>query len=128
VYKKYGSFKGRSSEKTWITRVAVNVCKDLLRSSWIKRVFLAEDIRTESIYHDIGDKLVEMEDSKILFSEVIQLSPSQKDVIILYYYQGFDTIEISKTLGVPESTVRTRLFRAREALKKRINGRIEYHD
>lgn len=40
IYRKYDSFKGNSSEKTWIISITINVCKDLLRSSWLKRVFL----------------------------------------------------------------------------------------
>lgn len=127
VYKNFENFKGMSSEKTWIIRITVNVCKDLLRSSWIKRVFPSENIKAELTHTDIGDKLAEFEDRKILFDEILKLSASHKDVIILHYYQQFDTIEIGKILGIPESTVRTRLFRARQALRKRLNGRIEFY-
>lgn len=128
VYKKYENFKGMSSEKTWIIRITVNVCKDFLRSSWIKRVFPSDNVRQENTYFEVEDKLVHKEESIFLFNEVMQLPPSYKDVIILHYYQGFNTIEIGKILGIKDSTVRTRLFRAREALRKRINGRIEYCD
>lgn len=128
VYKNYGSFKGKSSEKTWIIRITVNVCKDLLKSSWIKRVLPTGDIDIKNTFNDVEDKLDYMEDSRVLLHEVMQLSRLLKDVVILHYYQGFDTIEVSKILGIHEGTVRTRLFRARETLKRRINGRIEYCD
>jgi RNA polymerase sigma-70 factor (ECF subfamily) len=49
-----------------------------------------------------------------------------KDVVILYYYQEFKTVEISKILGIAEGTVRSRLHRAREILKNKLSGRVDY--
>jgi RNA polymerase sigma-70 factor (ECF subfamily) len=56
----------------------------------------------------------------------MNLSIEYKEVIILYYYQQFNTKEISEMLKLPEGTIRTRLFRARELLRKNVSGRIEY--
>lgn len=38
VYEKYETFENRSSEKTWITRIAINRCKNCMRTHWFKRV------------------------------------------------------------------------------------------
>lgn len=66
--------------------------------------------------------------SKILYEEndvihaVMQLPLIYKDVIILYYYQGFTTVEIARELNTPESTIRVRMKRAREELRKILEG------
>lgn len=133
VFKKYDTFKGNSSEKTWIMKIAVNVCKDYFKSFWIKRVFLnsdreedretyAEEYKDESL----EDGIIKSMESKELLKEVMNLPIKYKEVIILYYYQQFSSKEISEMLKLPEGTIRTRLFRARELLKKNVTGRIEY--
>lgn len=38
VYRSLGAFRGDASEKTYLTRIAVNTCKDMLRSAWLRRV------------------------------------------------------------------------------------------
>lgn len=127
VYKKYSSFKGESSEKTWIISITINVCKDLLRNSWFKRVFVTDKVINEDKYEkDTDETVIKLVENKILFDAVITLQPNLKDVVLLYYYQEFSTKEISKVLGVAEGTVRSRLHRAREILKNKLDGRIDY--
>lgn len=125
TYKKYDSFKGKSSEKTWIISITINVCKDILRSSWLKRVFVTDNILPEKHEEDTDKAAIQLVENKILFEEVMSLQPVLKDVVILYYYQEFDSKEISKILGIAEGTVRSRLHRAREILKNKLKGRID---
>ncbi|QOR34877.1 sigma-70 family RNA polymerase sigma factor [Clostridium sp. 'deep sea'] len=110
VYKNYSSFKGNSSEKTWIMRIAINVCKNYLRSSWWKRK--NEEVSLESI-----TATENMEENDDLVLEIMKLSYKYKEVILLYYYQELKIREIAKVLNIPESTVSIRLKRAREKLK-----------
>ena len=133
VFKKYDTFKGNSSEKTWIMKIAVNVCKDYFKSFWIKRVFLNSDREEDretynEEYKDesLEDGIIKSIESRELLNEVMNLPIKYKEVIILYYYQQFSSKEISEMLKLPEGTIRTRLFRARELLKKNVTGRIEY--
>lgn len=125
VFNKLESFKGESSEKTWIIRITINVCKDMLRGSWFKRVLLTDKLKDKKIIIGIENRIIKIEENKILFEEVISLSQRFKEVIILYYYQDCNTTEISKILNVAEGTVRSRLHRAREILKTRLGGRID---
>ncbi|QGU96865.1 sigma-70 family RNA polymerase sigma factor [Clostridium bovifaecis] len=127
IYKKYSSFNGKSSEKTWVISITINVCKDLLRSSWLKRIFLTDKIIPEE-HEDTDKSAIKLVENRILLDEVMSLKPSLKDVVVLYYYQQFDTKEISKILGIAEGTVRSRLHRAREILKNKLNGRIDYFE
>lgn len=126
VYKKYDTFMNKSSEKTWIISITINVCKNLLRSSWFKRVLLFDKLEAENNFEGFEADIIKKDEDKQLFNEVISLPTKLKDVIILYYYQEFDTAEISKILEIPEGTVRSRLHRARETLKNKIAGRVDY--
>lgn len=126
VYQKYESFNSNSSEKTWITRITINVCKDILRSSWIKKVLLFDNYEIEKTSPSIDNEVIQLEENEYLFSQILSLPSVFKDVIILYYYQEFNTRELSKILGVPEGTIRSRLHRARELLKDNIKERIGY--
>ena len=119
VYKSYSQFNGISSEKTWIIRIAVNVCKNYLRSSWWKRI--DESVILDSIPADektFGD------DSLLL--QVMSLSRRYKEVVLLFYYQDMKIREIAEALQIPESTVSVRLKRARETLKSNLEGRYLY--
>lgn len=54
--------------------------------------------------------------------EIMNLKPKYKEVILLFYYQDMKISEIARVLDAPESTVSVRLKRAREQLKKRLEG------
>lgn len=126
VFNKFESFKGESSEKTWIIRITINVCKDMLRSSWLKRVLLTDKLKEKNIIIGIDNRIIKEEENKILFEEVMALSYRFKEVIILYYYHNYNTTEISRILNVAEGTVRSRLHRAREILKTKLGGRSDW--
>lgn len=115
VYRSSGDFRADSHEKTWITRIAINTCKNYLRTCWLRRVNVEEAL--ESIPVNDPDP-----SDDTLVCEIMKLSPKYKEVILLHYYQEMKITEISEALGVPASTVSVRLKRAREILKKRLEG------
>ncbi|MDD3365368.1 MAG: sigma-70 family RNA polymerase sigma factor, partial [Syntrophomonas sp.] len=79
VYKNHPQFKGDSEVKTWIMRIAINVCKNYLRSSWWKRVDVAESLN--SIPTDTNMEAIP-DDTLLL--EIMKLSPKYKEVILLF--------------------------------------------
>lgn len=115
VYKGYGKYRKDSSEKTWISRIAINVCKDFLKSSWNKNVDLVQEFFEKSVSID------EKDDE--LLQEVMMLAPKYKEVIILYYYQEFKIKEISKILRISETAINKRLARAKKKLRN--NGHVK---
>lgn len=129
VYKSYSKFKGKSSEKTWILSITMNICRDILRSSWLKRVIMFKD-REASVQaqdpYQLENQVIKHIEYKELTNAVMNLPRKYKELILLYYYEGVSTPEISKILKLPEGTVRSRLFRAREILKYNIDGKMEY--
>lgn len=124
VYKHFHNFKGNSSEKTWITKICINTCKNYLRSSWVRKVVLNDEkIKNQRVSEK---ELFNRLENNELFKLIMDLKPKYKDIILMYYYQQLSTKEIAEIIGISESNVCTRLSRARQNLKKREIGGIIY--
>ena len=92
--------------KTWMTRILVNKCNDIIRK---KQYYLDYDMPEEP-YNDTGCENAEWKEALNTISEKYRL------VMVLYYIEGFSTGDISGILDIPEGTVRSRLARGREQL------------
>lgn len=90
----------------WLMRVLVNGCKSRLRLAWRRVGPLPDTLPAPG-----PDEREELE-------ELFSLPPEDRAVIHLHYYDGFSTGEIAQMLGQRPGTVRSRLSRARERLKK----------
>lgn len=127
VYQKYGTFNGVAQEKTWIMKIAMNTCKNYMRTSWFKRV--TTGVNLETVSEEVVDSaIIEQEQQKKLLIEITALSYKYKEVILLYYYEEMSTREIAEVLNVKEGSVRVRLQRARERLSiklKEVNNHEE---
>ncbi len=108
-------FESEEHIKAWLIRVSVNECKSHFTSSWHKKtVPLSEEIVFTS------------PEKSDLFDKVQKLSPKYSDIIHLHYYEDLSIAQISKILGMNESTVKSRLFRGRQKLKEILGGRYDY--
>lgn len=125
VFRKFDSFQGKSNEKTWLIKITINVCKDMLRSAWFKRVITRKVVEEPGLGEVIEDHIIQTQQNRRLFEEVMRLPTAYREVIILYYYQEMDTSQAAKVLGVAEGTVRSRLSRARELLKSNLAEEVE---
>ena len=106
-------------EKAWLLKVALNRCRDLWRSAWIKKVVLGHP-GFESF--PAPDEIGNIADQYSLAEAVNRLKPEFKEVVLLFYYQGFSVMEIADMLQIAEGTVSSRLSRAREKLQKELKG------
>ncbi len=120
VYRGMQTFRQESSEKTWLTRIAVNTCRDLMRSRWFRHVDLSVDIA------DLPEEACESspEDTALL-ELVLRLPLKQREVVLLYYYQNMTMQEISETLHIAVSNISRRLESARKALRRQLEGGME---
>lgn len=123
VMKNYHKFQHQSSEKTWLTRITINTCKDLLRTSWIKRVTTFGVWQESGTDYEAPFDIEQQEADQELYEIIQELPTTYKDVILLFYYKELSYEEIAQILKIPEGTVRSRLSRARVKLKKMINER-----
>ena len=104
------SFCDAAHERKWLTVTAANLCKDRLRSRAVRAY--------EPLEGSEGIPAEEAEDYSDLRQAVLALPVKYRELIFLYYYDGYDTGEIADMLARPPSTVRNQLRDAREALKK----------
>ena len=95
--------------KHWLIRVTLNECKNLLRFPWQKYASLEDYMETL--------QMPEPEHREML-NAVMTLPTKYRMILYLYYYEGYATAEIADFLQIPNGTVRTRLARGREQLKK----------
>lgn len=107
-YEKIDTLKEPKYFKTWLTRILINNCNDILRKS-----------KWECSYEEQFSLAVV--DENVSYGEFIQLIDSLDEkyrmIILLYYVQGFKIREISEILDIKEATVKTRLGRGRKKLK-----------
>lgn len=97
--------------KPWLITVASNTCKNTLRSSWFTRLISEEELGEIPYEQDFGEE-------SDLFRSVMRLPEKERVPLHLFYYENFSTSEIAQMLKVKESTVRVRMMRGREKLKK----------
>lgn len=107
-------FTDELHERKWLTVTAINLCKDRLKS-WKRKAVVAIDDEPERA-------APEKEDYSEVTEAVKKLPVKLKDVIWLFYYEGYQTDEIAQILGRPPSTVRNQLRDARKLLKDILGG------
>lgn len=112
AYRSLDGFRGQSSEKTWLIKIAMNTCHDLRKSTWYR---LFDRRITPDMLQDVGVQPEEGDDS--LIGAVMDLPARLREVVLMYYYHELSTQEIADALGIARSSVSGRLKRARERLK-----------
>ena len=107
-------FKDREHEKAWLLRVAINACKDYVKSFFRRNAIPLETLREM----EAGG----MEEHREILEAALALPGKYKDVIYLYYYEGYSASEIGRILGKKENTVYSLLSRGRGMLKEELGG------
>ncbi len=120
AYNSLDSFRGESSEKTWLMRIAINTCKDIRRSKW----FCLVDRRIALDHIPEAVCAFKPQDETLIIS-VMRLPGKYKVAVLLYYYQGLTVGEIGETLGIAKPTVYARLKKAQAKLKTELEGWYE---
>ncbi len=118
VFQKMDLFRGESSEKTWIMKIALNTCYNINHSGWSRfqnRHVTPEMMPDEAVQTD--------EDDEELTIAVTKLPIKLREVILLHYYQGMKVNEIADALGISQSSVSGRLKRGRMKLRNLLEGR-----
>jgi RNA polymerase sigma factor (sigma-70 family) len=121
-YEKIDTFRNESSYKTWLVRITVNRCKDVLKSWSFKNLFITDIFKPNQAVSSPEHQIIGNEENELISKQVIQLPVKLREVIILFYYQEFSIEEISELLRINPNTVKTRLHRGRQKLKESFEG------
>ena len=104
-------FKDDEHMRLWLVRVVLNICKDMTRSPWRRRMVSIESC-PEPVFSDPSHQT--------LYQEVMELPAKYRLPLYLYYYEGYSVTEVGELLRLNPSTVQTRLARARAKLKMQL--------
>lgn len=110
----YDSFQCKSSEKTWLTRIAINICKNIIRTNWFR---LSRNELNEN-HQNLNDTIDLLLEKESLSAAIMKLNANDRKLILLYYYQELSMKEIAEIIGKSENAVIQRVSRARGRLKK----------
>ncbi|MCU9614987.1 RNA polymerase sigma factor SigW [Caldibacillus lycopersici] len=114
---------------TWLYRIATNLCIDRIRKKKPDYYLDAEIAGTEgmNMYSQIAaegmlpeDEVTSMELQALIQREILNLPEKYRSVIVLKYIEELSLNEISEILDMPLGTVKTRIHRGREALRKQL--------
>ena len=112
--KRKPDFESREHGRAWFIKVTINCTKSFFNSSYRKKsVPLDEELKSEEKELDTT------------LSVVLSLPQRYRTVIHLYYYEDYSVKEIAIALQCSENTVKTRLARGREKLKKALGSEID---
>lgn len=122
AYRAIRSFRGESGIYTWLYRIVVNKCRDFHRS---KKNSITDPVDTSSFL--IEDERIDVEknlehstEAAYLIERINELDKKYREILIMRYFDDLSYQEISKVIGIQVGTVKSRLFKARELLKRAI--------
>ena len=116
IYLNLAKFKENSAFSTWVYRIAVNTCLDIIRKR--KNIVSLEDYDEKSNFGNPEEDIISKETQNAVMQSISLLEEKYRSVLVLkeLEYKSYD--EISFLLNISVGTVKSRLFRAREKLKE----------
>jgi RNA polymerase sigma-70 factor (ECF subfamily) len=139
IYRSVGSFRGRSSLKTWIYRIAVNEARNRHRWFWRHRrreVCLESGDGPEGAGRSYGDILpdaghspydlaLQSETHRVIEGALARLKPVFREAVVLRDVEDLSYEEIAQVLKISLGTVKSRILRGREALRVDVEDRLD---
>ena len=102
-----------ANEKAWITRIAINTCKDMLKSSWFRHVDRRQIIEDLPLAAVPGN-----EENVALTNAIMQLPHKFREIILLHYYQEMTLRQCAQIMEISPPTATRRLQQAQKKLRK----------
>lgn len=118
VYRKHHHLRQVSRIQSWIVGITINRCRAWMRRSSWKRLFIREMIEEKKVDATVKDHSIE---ERLELNHCLQYLPyTYREVIALHYYHDWSSSQIAEVLGLSDGTVKSRLSRARQHLKKKM--------
>lgn len=137
TYRALPKFRGDSAFYTWLYRIAINTAKNHLVAMKRRPVDFEVDLQDPDSYDmnarlqdtDTPDRIAQREELRDTVEDAIAALPDElREAIILREIEGLSYEEIARAMDCPVGTVRSRIFRAREAIEGRIGPLIRHHE
>ena len=120
AYRNLKTFRHDANEKTWLSRIAINCCRDINRSRWFShtdRSVTLDMLPEPAVQPSYEDNTLTV--------EIMKLPKRLREVILLYYFEDMTTPEIADTLQISQQAVSDRLVRARAKLRRALGKEFE---
>lgn len=113
AFQKITSLKKNEAFKSWMFKILHNCCKNAQKIKYLHQneVELSEVQNLSSVEKDHSENIS-------LMNALKKLSAEERDIMILYYSEGYNSKEIGEILGLKDSTVRSKIKRATEKLRE----------
>ncbi|WP_051428252.1 sigma-70 family RNA polymerase sigma factor [Bacillus sp. J33] len=124
VYKYLDSFRGEAALKSWIYRITVNTSKDFLKKKSMKQLLLESSFlenfkRTESA----ETSFLKAVRNEQLLQTILTLPMKYREVIVLHYFFDIKVNKLSSVLDLNTNTVKTRISRGRDILRRKFEAK-----
>ncbi|GAA0463607.1 sigma-70 family RNA polymerase sigma factor [Alkalibacillus silvisoli] len=135
AYQHLYKFEEINQIKPWLFRIATNLCIDRMRKK--KPIAILDQVikgtehstqleQLESQVLTPEENMIYQEQNQLIWDYIKGLAPKYRSVILLRYFSEFSLNEIAIELNIPVGTVKTRIFRGKEALKQRMLATIKH--
>jgi len=122
VWRTAGQFQGRSQVSTWLLSIARFKALTAMRQRRFEDID-QEDVRQIPDGNDTPETSLDRSDTSAILRACVQkLSPAHREIINLVYYHEKSVEEVGQIIGIPQSTVKTRMFYARKQLAELLKG------
>ena len=119
AWKHMGSLRGgEKSEKAWLCRIAVNLCRDYQRTRWFRLVERKAEMDGQSLWY-----VPRNETASAVMEALGALKPKYREVLTLHYLQNLNAEEIGQAVGLSPSAVYRRLRKAKSLIRQLMEGR-----
>jgi RNA polymerase sigma-70 factor (ECF subfamily) len=131
AYRRLAEFRGDSSFETWVTRIAVNACRDRLKRKRLVLYFHQrpaapggdDPIEAVPSPEPSPERVLQSREIKSILRKALDdLSPRQRVVFALKHFEERSIREIADLLGLDEGSVKSHLFRAAQKVRSRLDG------
>lgn len=120
AFRNLAQWRGEAAFSTWLFALAANLCRTELHRIPATMLSL-DEIAEPAENRDPALALDTVRQEESVRRAVLALPPKYRDAVILYYFHDQDVSSAARTLGVPEGTVKARLFRGRDLLRSKFS-------
>jgi len=126
AFRHIADFRGQSSVKSWLFRIARNTALNYRRTAFLRRVTLMDVVERKGGSRSAEEEFLDQYVASDIWRYVLQLSATYREVIILEAKYELSLSEIAELIGVSVGTVKSRLHRARAKLAAKLKEEEAY--